>query len=277
MPSSSSPSASGSAPGAEVHPPDGGSGDGSGPDSAHLTRQRFVEALRRAEIITLVNAAEDAAGLGSAVSEELSEAFDGEIAFVAHRGPGDGWEVLGAVGLGREDAARLVATRDGDDSATAQATVSAGGVKIAGLGEGTSLRASHAGHNGGMTHVGVIRLYETGFSDAERALLAAVTTNVGHALERFWAEQDRERLLAESREASIATATALANALEARDDYTAGHAEMIAGLAVEVAERLGLEGDDVDRVRWGAIFHDIGKIAVPDEILRKPGPLTPEE
>jgi putative nucleotidyltransferase with HDIG domain len=246
-------------------------------DSAHLMRQRFVEALRRAEIITLVNAAEDAAGLGSAVSEELSEAFDAEISFVAHRGPGEGWEVLGAVGLGRDDAALLVAPRDGDDSATAEATVAAGAVEIAGLGEGTSLRASHAGNNGGMTHVGVVCLYETEFSDAERALLAAVTTNVGHALERFWAEADRDRLLAESREASIATATALANALEARDDYTAGHAEVIAGLAVEVAERLGLEGDDIDRVRWGAIFHDIGKIAVPDEILRKPGPLSPEE
>jgi putative nucleotidyltransferase with HDIG domain len=75
----------------------------------------------------------------------------------------------------------------------------------------------------------------------------------------------------------VGTAAALANALEARDDYTAGHAREIAELAAAVGTRLGMSDDELDELRFGAIFHDIGKIAVPDEVLRKPEPLTEDE
>jgi len=72
-------------------------------------------------------------------------------------------------------------------------------------------------------------------------------------------------------------AEALAAALEAKDGYAAEHARWIAELAVEVGRELGLPEPELEAIRYGAIFHDIGKIAVPDAILNKPGPLTPEE
>jgi putative nucleotidyltransferase with HDIG domain len=247
-----------------------------GDASAELMRKRFVEALRRAEIVSLVNAAEDAAGLGRTVSEELSEAFDAEIALVAHRAPGAGeWQVVGTIGVPADEAARLAG--EWPASGSGEAAIREAATRLTGIGPGSSVASTHEGLDGGLTLVCVVCLYETEFDQAERALLDAVTTSIGHALERFWAGEERDRLLREAHEASIATATALANALEARDDYTAGHAEVIAGLAVEVGAQLGLEGAELERVRWGAIFHDIGKIAIPDEILRKPGPLTSAE
>jgi putative nucleotidyltransferase with HDIG domain len=70
---------------------------------------------------------------------------------------------------------------------------------------------------------------------------------------------------------------ALAAALDARDPYTAGHSERVSVVSVAIARQLGLPDDTVEIVRLGALLHDIGKIGVPDEVLRKPGPLTAGE
>jgi len=69
----------------------------------------------------------------------------------------------------------------------------------------------------------------------------------------------------------------LAAAIEARDPGTHEHVDRVARWAEQLAERLGCSSEEVEAVRWGAILHDVGKIGVPDEILFKPGPLTPEE
>jgi two-component system cell cycle response regulator len=73
------------------------------------------------------------------------------------------------------------------------------------------------------------------------------------------------------------TLAALANVLEAKDDYTSYHTQEVAGLAVEVAKRLELEDGAERSVELGALLHDIGKVRVPESILGKPGPLTHEE
>jgi diguanylate cyclase (GGDEF)-like protein/putative nucleotidyltransferase with HDIG domain len=78
-------------------------------------------------------------------------------------------------------------------------------------------------------------------------------------------------------EAYVATVEALANALEAKDEYTGDHARALAEMSVAVSEEMGLVAEDVKRVQLAALFHDIGKIGVPSEILRKPGPLTDGE
>jgi putative nucleotidyltransferase with HDIG domain len=70
---------------------------------------------------------------------------------------------------------------------------------------------------------------------------------------------------------------ALATALDARDPYTAGHSERVGVLSVAIARALGLSPDEVEVIRLGAILHDIGKIGVPDDVLRKPTALTEEE
>src|SRR5207245_3125655 len=75
----------------------------------------------------------------------------------------------------------------------------------------------------------------------------------------------------------IETVEALANALEANDEYTSSHARWITDLSLRVGEGLGLDGRALKRLELGALFHDIGKIGVPEAILSKAGPLTDEE
>ena len=69
----------------------------------------------------------------------------------------------------------------------------------------------------------------------------------------------------------------LTAALEAKDKYTEGHSQRVEHYAVQVAERMKLSSCQRTRLSVAALFHDIGKIGVPDSILQKPGPLTPEE
>jgi diguanylate cyclase (GGDEF)-like protein/putative nucleotidyltransferase with HDIG domain len=76
---------------------------------------------------------------------------------------------------------------------------------------------------------------------------------------------------------SPAAVQALAAAIEARDDYTHDHSEQVVSLATDVARLLGLSPADLDAVRHGALLHDVGKLAIPNEILHKPGPLTDAE
>ncbi|MCP6769459.1 HD domain-containing protein, partial [Klebsiella pneumoniae] len=63
----------------------------------------------------------------------------------------------------------------------------------------------------------------------------------------------------------------------ARDPYTAGHSGRVAEYADRIALRMGLDAAARNDMRRGALFHDLGKIVIPDAVLRKPGPLTPEE
>ena len=73
------------------------------------------------------------------------------------------------------------------------------------------------------------------------------------------------------------TALLLRDLLEEDDEYTGRHTEDVVGLTVSVAERMGLDEDTRRSAELGALLHDIGKIAVPDEIINKPGPLNDEE
>jgi HD-GYP domain-containing protein (c-di-GMP phosphodiesterase class II) len=69
----------------------------------------------------------------------------------------------------------------------------------------------------------------------------------------------------------------LANALDARDRYTAGHSFRVSQTSCATAAAMGLSPEHVERIRIGALLHDIGKIGVADRVLQKPGRLTSEE
>ena len=73
------------------------------------------------------------------------------------------------------------------------------------------------------------------------------------------------------------TLEALMEALDMRDTETQGHSRRVSEYTVAVARALGLQEPGLTQIRWGALLHDVGKIGIPDAILRKPGPLTPEE
>lgn len=69
----------------------------------------------------------------------------------------------------------------------------------------------------------------------------------------------------------------LANALEAKDPYTRGHSERVATLARRVALAAGVSPSGADTIAQAGLLHDLGKIGIPEQVLRKPGPLDPEE
>ena len=75
----------------------------------------------------------------------------------------------------------------------------------------------------------------------------------------------------------LQTVTALAAAMEAKDQYTADHADMLANMAVAIGRRLGLPEADLRDLQYAAVLHDIGKIGIPGAILNKPDRLTDEE
>jgi ribonuclease P protein subunit RPR2 len=92
--------------------------------------------------------------------------------------------------------------------------------------------------------------------------------------ETFKQERARSQQLSES---YTATVRALSNAVEARDAYTGKHAERVAAYGIEIARSLGVARPDAPEIEFGFLLHDIGKVAIPDAILYKPGALTKEE
>ena len=78
-------------------------------------------------------------------------------------------------------------------------------------------------------------------------------------------------------ESSLEAIESLNATVEAKDPYTAGHSQRVQRIAVAIGEELGLTKDRLDALRLGALFHDIGKLAVPDAVLTKPARLTEDE
>ena len=77
--------------------------------------------------------------------------------------------------------------------------------------------------------------------------------------------------------ANMQTVQALAETIEAKDQYTQGHCERVKNLSLKLAQRLALPDDQMEALEIAALLHDIGKIGIPERILNKSGPLEPEE
>ncbi len=120
---------------------------------------------------------------------------------------------------------------------------------------------------------GVLELVQDGSVDfdLDDVLFAdTVAAAIGAAIHRG-------QLYAELEGTFMRTLAVLSDALEAKDSYTAAHARDVADLADEVACSLALDADARRTLSYGALLHDIGKIAIRSEILKKPGPLTDAE
>jgi PAS domain S-box-containing protein/putative nucleotidyltransferase with HDIG domain len=91
------------------------------------------------------------------------------------------------------------------------------------------------------------------------------------------AQRELERHTERLRRAMEGAVLAMGSVVERRDPYTAGHERRVAELAVTIAERMGVEGQELESLRLAALIHDVGKISVPAEILSKPGRLTATE
>src|SRR5438105_2426865 len=112
----------------------------------------------------------------------------------------------------------------------------------------------------------------------QRLFLFVVVAVLGSVMARALSSH-RELVTRRDVEAKLMTEVnmALANAIEAKDSYTRGHSERLAKLAGACAERMSLSRDEVGAVRLGAILHDVGKIGIPDRILRQSMSLTEDE
>jgi putative nucleotidyltransferase with HDIG domain len=101
-------------------------------------------------------------------------------------------------------------------------------------------------------------------------LIGAIADQAGSAFQRAFMHEQVENSF-------IETVLALANAVDARDSYTGNHSQNIALMAESVCRELNCSDEVIQAVRWAALLHDIGKIGVPDRILKKPAALTSDE
>jgi diguanylate cyclase (GGDEF)-like protein len=109
-----------------------------------------------------------------------------------------------------------------------------------------------------------------GFGDRELRLFGGLAYQAKLAIANACSYDGLERTF-------VSTVEALANALEANDEYTSTHARWITDLSLRVGQKLGLDAAALKRLELGALLHDIGKIGIPSGILSKPGRLAAEE
>ena len=108
------------------------------------------------------------------------------------------------------------------------------------------------------------------FTESDQSLLAALAGQMAIAVENA-------RLYEDVRGLSIATIRSLATAIDARDPYTKGHSDQVARLSVLLAQEMGWNRADLEMLEFAALLHDVGKIGIPDAILRKVESLSPDE
>lgn len=108
------------------------------------------------------------------------------------------------------------------------------------------------------------------FTESDLKLLLTLTSQVSVAI-------DNARLYRILQENSFRTVQALATTLEAKDRYTHGHSARVTDYSVRIARRLNLSADEVEKLRYAAQLHDVGKIGVDEAILRKPTGLSNDE
>ena len=108
------------------------------------------------------------------------------------------------------------------------------------------------------------------FSADKLRLARSIGEQAASALERV-------ELFAQLEESYLQTVLALANAVDAKDNYTADHAQRLAEMALAIGRQMGMTEHELEALRYGAILHDIGKIGVPDAVLQKPSRLDAAE
>ena len=116
----------------------------------------------------------------------------------------------------------------------------------------------------------VVNKHGDGFTDEDERLLLGIGSHAAVAIEN-------RRLRRDIEDAYASTVALLCNVIEAKDPYTRGHCEEVASLAAAVARELGMSGEEQEIIFQAGLLHDVGKIAVSDGILLKPGRLLPAE
>ena len=257
-------------------------GEGAAPELALLKRaQRHLSTLHR--VSELLAEARDIDALSDATLRAILEVLSadrGAIVLRRHEGPGEA-EVLASRSKAQAGARFAV-------SRTLVADVIARGISIFAHDASSDIRFAEGQSVIGQRVRSVMcvplrttdellgALYVDSlsgagrFTEADLELLAAIGNQAGVAMHRVRLMGELERLL-------LDTIKAIAATIDARDGYTHRHSERVAALTAQLARELGLSDAERETAELSALLHDVGKIAVPDSILNKPGKLTPEE
>jgi HD-GYP domain-containing protein (c-di-GMP phosphodiesterase class II) len=110
---------------------------------------------------------------------------------------------------------------------------------------------------------------------AEISELAETFNSMAGDIEQF--VEQLKQAATENHDLFLGSIRMLAAAIDEKDPYTRGHSGRVAKFAVIVGQQLGLPAPELDKIRISALLHDVGKIGVDDNVLKKPGKLTPEE
>jgi GAF domain-containing protein len=128
---------------------------------------------------------------------------------------------------------------------------------------------------------GLIAVWRIGageeFSEADLEFLSSLAGQVGVAIQNARLFENLQRSNQELSKAYDTTLEGWARALEMRDKETLGHSRRVTDLTLRLARRLGLPEAELTHIRRGVLLHDIGKMAIPDVLLKKTGPLTEDE
>lgn len=108
----------------------------------------------------------------------------------------------------------------------------------------------------------------------EEDLLFSIIFDISDRKKAEEAVQDKTQELADAYEATL---EGWSNALELRERETAGHSKRVVNLTLQICRILNIPDDELIHIQRGALLHDIGKMGIPDNILLKPGPLSPDE
>lgn len=108
------------------------------------------------------------------------------------------------------------------------------------------------------------------FRASDMCLLQALTAFCGDLIRNI-------RLLRELKSTSVAMVRSLVNAVDQKDEYTSGHSLRVGYYATMLGRELKLNSHDLQMLQWSALLHDVGKIGIRDDVLKKPGKLTEEE
>jgi PAS domain S-box-containing protein len=128
--------------------------------------------------------------------------------------------------------------------------------------------------------IGALSIYAAtpdAFDKAELNLLKELADDLAFGIQAQRTHRAQQHAMARLQRTMESTILALANTLELRDPYTAGHQRRVAQLGKAIALRIGLDAERAEAIYLAGMIHDIGKIYVPAEVLSRPGKLTPLE
>ncbi|MDI6746508.1 MAG: PhnD/SsuA/transferrin family substrate-binding protein [Rhodocyclaceae bacterium] len=140
-----------------------------------------------------------------------------------------------------------------------------------------ALPLRHDAYGAAFGHLCVLSGRAEGFDTEEVAMLEQLAGDIGFALHAFDQQTEAHRLERERISNYEETILSLVDMIEKRDTYTAGHTRRVAQYCELIAARLGHSPEEIEKLKRAASLHDIGKIAIPDAVLLKPGILTPLE